>query len=411
MENPEVREQFRREADQRQRKISDLLLGTEAEPLVQEHSSVFAEHRQALLANDYAKTTWEGTLDEREIVFVVYQRKKEFGIKGDPNGFCLCVYRDTGGVKFLTGESAGGSDDFQRIKKTAANPPADTSSAHLQFRLVADPNETGPADEFPDPQDPEGKQRLRVTKPVLLDKSALAGAVANQDANGAWQVFLTLTPVAAQQFAAITRDHIGKRLAIVFDGKQLSAPTIRAEISGGQAVISSRFTETEAKAIATALAPGEALPAPAALPAASSFAVPIERVINDMDEGHGSEALCLKSGTVLDLPADGHRGQAAFEQWKKTQTNQPDLLADFARNRWAMIPLGLTLADFPSAKRDEAQPSDVAPALTIGTALEKFGRPGQLFYLLPATPQWPLTFAFKTNGGTTGLLQITGATS
>ena len=87
-----------------------------------------------------------------------------------------------------------------------------------------------------------------------------------------------------------------------------------------------------------------------------------------------------------------------------------DLLADYARNRWALLSIGLTLADFPAARWDEATPADLTPALASGTTIERLERSGQVFYLLPEQPQWPVTFAFKTREGDQGLLQITGAT-
>lgn len=52
-------------------------------------------------------------------------------------------------------------------------------------------------------------------------------------------------------FAAVIRENINKRLAIVLDGQLYSAPVIRSEISEGKAQITGNFTEAEAKALAT----------------------------------------------------------------------------------------------------------------------------------------------------------------
>jgi preprotein translocase subunit SecD len=41
-----------------------------------------------------------------------------------------------------------------------------------------------------------------------------------------------------KKFADVTRANIGKRLAILFDGKVLSAPTVREAIMNGEAQVS-----------------------------------------------------------------------------------------------------------------------------------------------------------------------------
>lgn len=77
------------------------------------------------------------------------------------------------------------------------------------------------------------------------------------------------TPIVALQFDTegekifrdITRENIGRELAIFLDGVPISNPIIREEITGGEAVISGDFTPDEAKALAEQLNFG-ALPVP-----------------------------------------------------------------------------------------------------------------------------------------------------
>ena len=64
-----------------------------------------------------------------------------------------------------------------------------------------------------------------------------------------------------KQFAQITKDNIGERLAIVLDGNVYTAPRINESIPSGEAVISGRFSPDEAKDLAIILRSG-ALPAP-----------------------------------------------------------------------------------------------------------------------------------------------------
>lgn len=62
-------------------------------------------------------------------------------------------------------------------------------------------------------------------------------------------------------FGDMTRDNIGRALAIVLDGKVITAPVIRSVIGGGSGEISGAFTTREASNLALLLRAG-ALPAP-----------------------------------------------------------------------------------------------------------------------------------------------------
>lgn len=64
-----------------------------------------------------------------------------------------------------------------------------------------------------------------------------------------------------KKFADATQNNVGRRLAIVLDGRVYSAPRINEPIPSGEAVISGRFTPDEAKDLAIVLRSG-ALPAP-----------------------------------------------------------------------------------------------------------------------------------------------------
>jgi preprotein translocase subunit SecD len=60
-------------------------------------------------------------------------------------------------------------------------------------------------------------------------------------------VALTLTESGAAAFSELTRARIGKRVAIVVEGLLVSAPLVRAEITGDRAMIDGRFTLKEAE--------------------------------------------------------------------------------------------------------------------------------------------------------------------
>lgn len=67
--------------------------------------------------------------------------------------------------------------------------------------------------------------------------------------------------LGAKRFGDATTDNVGQLLAIVLDGKVISAPRIREPILGGNGIISGSFTVESAKDLALLLRAG-ALPAP-----------------------------------------------------------------------------------------------------------------------------------------------------
>lgn len=137
------------------------------------------------------------------------------------------------------------------------------------------------------------------------------------------------------------------------------------------------------------------------------FGPVMERVVNDLDDKQGSEALSLRTGRFVSLPVhSGPWTPQARHDW--FTTNSVDLLADFARNRWAIMSLGLELFDFPTAKWDTASDTALAHAYKQATSLQRLEKSGVVFFLLSEQPQTPLTFAFRTREGDEGLLQITG---
>lgn len=78
------------------------------------------------------------------------------------------------------------------------------------------------------------------------------------------KVLLTFNKEGEALFAKITKENIGRVLAIFLDGGPISTPVIREEITGGKAVISGNFKADEAKQMVRDLNYG-ALPAPIAL--------------------------------------------------------------------------------------------------------------------------------------------------
>ncbi|MEI6856908.1 protein translocase subunit SecD [Psychrilyobacter sp.] len=94
---------------------------------------------------------------------------------------------------------------------------------------------------------------------TLLTGGALKSAAVSYDSLGRPQISFEMTLDGAAKFAEITRNNIGKQLAITMDGVIQTAPRINSEIAGGQGVITGNYTAEEAKKTASLLNAG-ALP-------------------------------------------------------------------------------------------------------------------------------------------------------
>jgi preprotein translocase subunit SecD len=100
-------------------------------------------------------------------------------------------------------------------------------------------------------EDAAKAERLYVQKKVLLDQTALKSAKVTTDRRtGNPLIEITFTAEGRKRFAEVTRENVGRRLAIVIEGRLYSAPTIRTEIPGGRAEISGSFSEPEARELA-----------------------------------------------------------------------------------------------------------------------------------------------------------------
>lgn len=101
---------------------------------------------------------------------------------------------------------------------------------------------------------------LVIKKKVIVSGDQLNNAQAQfQEARPV--VHFSLNHLGAKRFAEVTTNNRGNRLAIILDGKVLSAPNINDPIIGGEGIISGGFTVEQATELALMLRAG-ALPAP-----------------------------------------------------------------------------------------------------------------------------------------------------
>ena len=147
-----------------------------------------------------------------------------------------------------------GLDDPMRIKSLLGK------TANLTFRFVTqNKNETFGAETL---QFDDDTNEALVSKRIILSGENLLDAQPqmNNQTNET-VVSFTLDRVGAKRFGKATRNGIGKQLAIVLDGKIVSAPVIRDAIVSGSGQISGNFTFQSATDLALLLRSG-ALPAP-----------------------------------------------------------------------------------------------------------------------------------------------------
>ena len=147
-----------------------------------------------------------------------------------------------------------GLDDPMRIKSLLGK------TANLTFRFVTKDKEDSFGAEklfFED-----GSEEAIVSKRIILSGDNLLDAQPrmNSESNETVVTF-SLDRIGAKRFGKATSTGIGKRLAIVLDGKIISAPVIRDTIATGSGQISGGFTFQSATDLALLLRSG-ALPAP-----------------------------------------------------------------------------------------------------------------------------------------------------
>jgi len=147
-----------------------------------------------------------------------------------------------------------GLDDPMRIKSLLGK------TANLTFRFVTTNTEDSFGSEKLKYED--GSEEAIVSKRIILSGDNLLDAQPrmNSETNET-VVSFTLDRVGAKRFGKATSTGIGKQLAIVLDGKIISAPVIRDTIPSGSGQISGGFTFQSATDLALLLRSG-ALPAP-----------------------------------------------------------------------------------------------------------------------------------------------------
>ncbi|NBV82821.1 protein translocase subunit SecD [bacterium] len=112
----------------------------------------------------------------------------------------------------------------------------------------------------------DAKGKVVSERPIILKTVALTGADLKMASPGQNQysegvVNIEFTTEGAEKFKAATTRSVGRPLAIILDGKIISAPNVNEPIAGGRAQISGRFSVQELRDLVIQLKAG-ALPVP-----------------------------------------------------------------------------------------------------------------------------------------------------
>ena len=95
-----------------------------------------------------------------------------------------------------------------------------------------------------------------------LEGDVVVNAKDEYDHYGKPAVSMSMNSDGARRWAQLTKQNVGKAIAIVLDGYVYSAPNVNQEITGGNSQITGHFTPEQAKDLANVLKSGK-MPAPA----------------------------------------------------------------------------------------------------------------------------------------------------
>jgi preprotein translocase subunit SecD len=114
--------------------------------------------------------------------------------------------------------------------------------------------------EFREVVNPEATQSATVATGIT-GKDLKRAQVTFDRTSGSPQVAISFSSEGAKKFAEVTKRLVGKPLAIFLDSIPITSPTVKQEITDGEAVINGQFTQDQAKTLALQLNAG-ALPVP-----------------------------------------------------------------------------------------------------------------------------------------------------
>jgi preprotein translocase subunit SecD len=163
---------------------------------------------------------------------------------------------DPGGVRELSIQRQGAERIEVQIPGVDKISDDDFRPAKLSFHFVGEVG--GSETDMLDSQDDGG--RIPVERTVIVDGGDLVDAQPAFDDRGRPSVSFRFNIRGAQRFGRATQENVGRRLAIVLDGRVISAPEVITPILGGSGQITGQFSVEQTTKLAVLLRSG-ALPA------------------------------------------------------------------------------------------------------------------------------------------------------
>jgi preprotein translocase subunit SecD len=125
----------------------------------------------------------------------------------------------------------------------------DDKKPTVEFRLA----EQTPADGLTEAKVLGTENKVYLHKTAALTAADIVSAEVKVDQKTLDPIIdIRLTEAGTKKIGKLTEDNIGKLLAVVVDGKVISAPVIRAKV-GEHAVITGKFTKAEAEKLAAVI--------------------------------------------------------------------------------------------------------------------------------------------------------------
>ena len=181
-----------------------------------------------------------------------------------------------------------------------------------------------------------------------IEGDVVTDAKDTYDQFGKPEVSMSMNSEGAREWAQLTKNNVGKAVAIVLDGVVYSAPRVNQEISGGQSSISGNFTIEDTKDLANTLKSGR-MPAPA-------------RIVQEQVVGPTLGAQSIKQGLISFVIAF-----IILMVYMVLMYNViPGMMANIALLFNLFFTLGI-LASFQSAL---TMPGIAGIVLTLGTAVD-----------------------------------------
>jgi hypothetical protein len=287
---------------------------------------------------------------------------------------------------------------YEHVQNRVEAATTDEGAATLQFRLIAPEVTSERVDVLPNTDKTKGPGQFRVLRQVLLDGSAIARAGINFEPDGQRSISMQFTVAGTRQFEVITASNIHQRLAIVYRGMVLSAPSIQGKVSGGQTVINGNMSHKEIHSIVDCL---NHTPAPT--DDAWTFTAPRERVLLCQEPTNSARGwLDLDSGILATNNQVDWETRLGHD-W--ISTHNFDLVAAVSSLQLPVLTgFDIVIVPLPASAWDSTTPADVVQSWALHQTEPKQN------YKLVASPRKPDTFLFQTREGGKGILQILGIT-